>query len=117
MTDNQLKGIMSKKSDNWATPISFKNRIRYTLDPCPLNHDIEKWDGLEISWFDEIVFCNPPYSQLSIWVDKIIYELDNGCLQVKLLVPSRTDTKWFHKLVDSGYLVKITFIQDRLRFK
>ena len=113
MTELQLKGIMSKKSDHWKTPKQLKNRIRYDKDICPL---YSKKDNLKIDWpKDKIIFCNPPYSQIKIWIDKIICEVKEGAY-VKLLIPARTDTKYFHKLMNSGCVSKILFFEGRLKF-
>lgn len=113
MTDLQLKGIMSKKSDHWATPKQLLNRIEYDIDICPL---YSKKDNLLIDWNKEkIIYCNPPYSKIKLWIDKIILEVGNGA-KVKLLIPARTDTKYFHKLIKSGCVKNIYFFEGRLKF-
>ena len=37
-------------NDNWATPDyileDIKKEFGEFFDPCPLNHDLNKWDGL-----------------------------------------------------------------------
>ena len=52
-------------SNNWQTPEYFyedlNKEFNFNFDPCPLNHDITKWDGLQIEW-KERNFINPPYS-------------------------------------------------------
>jgi site-specific DNA-methyltransferase (adenine-specific) len=112
MTKKSINAIMSSKSVHWATPIQLLKRIDYDLDPCPLN---SQFDGLKISWKNKNVFCNPPYSDISIWVDKVIHE-SKKVKDVKFLVPARTDTRWFHKLVESGVVYKIIFFKGRLKF-
>lgn len=41
--------LLSKKSDNWATPEILYNYYKEKgyFDPCPLNSD---FDGLKIKW-------------------------------------------------------------------
>ena len=113
MTELQIKGIMSKKSDHWATPKQLLKRIKYDIDICPL---YSQKDNLNINWSrDKIIYCNPPYSKIKIWIDKIIEECFNGSY-VKLLIPARTDTQYFHKLMLSGCVGKITFFKGRLKF-
>ena len=38
--------------DDWATPpevyAKLNEEFDFTFDPCPYQHDIEKWDGLEV---------------------------------------------------------------------
>lgn len=103
--------LFSKKSDDWQTPKYIYNEYisKGYFDPCPFHSN---FDGLYIEW-KEKNFVNPPYSDIKKWVDKCIYEFNKG-KDVILLVPSRTDTKWFRKLVDFG--VDITFITGRLHF-
>ena len=44
-------------SDNWATPAYvydvLNQEFNFNFDPCPLNHDTSKWDGLEVEWGGE----------------------------------------------------------------
>lgn len=101
---NKLKGCMMHQSDLWETPKEiykfYCEGLEY-FDPCPKN---PTFDGLEIDWKRQN-FVNPPYSQIAKWVDKAIEESNAGCETV-LLVPARTDTKWFHKLMDRGCTFK-----------
>ena len=103
--------LFSKQSDNWKTPYNiYKNYIDNDyFDPCPLNSE---FDGLEIEW-KEKNFVNPPYSKIKKFVDKSIEESKKGKMVV-LLIPARTDTKWFRKLVDYGCYIE--FVTGRLHF-
>lgn len=59
------------------------------------------------------MFCNPPYGRkIGKWVQKG-YEEANGGALVVMLLPARTDTKWFHDYCLRG---EIRFIKGRLRF-
>ena len=74
----------------------------------------KKIDGLKQSWKGHNVFMNPPYSkEISKWIEKAYKESlqENTC--VVCLIPSRTDTKWWHDYVMKG---EITFIRGRLKF-
>ena len=105
------KVLFSRKSDNWATPkvmYEFYVRNGY-FDPCPLNSD---FNGLNIEW-EFKNFVNPPYSKIKEFVNKSIEEHKKG-KEVILLIPARTDTKYFRKLVDYG--CDIVFITGRLHF-
>ncbi len=41
-------------SDNWATPKDFYDKLnkefKFDFDPCPLNHNLSEWNGLEVNW-------------------------------------------------------------------
>jgi hypothetical protein len=61
-----MKNRNLKNSDNWKTPDELyqvlDKEFHFVFDPCPLNHNINIWDGLKISWEDSN-FINPPYSR------------------------------------------------------
>uniref|UniRef100_A0AAT9JAK8 ORF28 n=1 Tax=Nitrosopumilaceae spindle-shaped virus TaxID=3065433 RepID=A0AAT9JAK8_9VIRU len=105
------------KSDIHVTPDVVFDKIetiwgyqKYQLfDPCPLN---PQWDGLNIEW-KKINYINPPYTLLKEFVSKAISESDRGGISIMLL-PSKTDQKWFHLLYGK---YEIHFIQGRLKFK
>lgn len=102
----------SSLTDHWSTPKSIYNTLNsefsFQDDPCPLNGN----GGLTREWISP-VFCNPPYSKIKVWVEKAYNESQKGKIVV-LLIPSRTDTHWWH-----DYIMKakeIRFIKGRLRF-
>lgn len=119
--------MFSSKTDQWATPKKFfdelNNEFHFTLDPCAdeLNHKCSRYftkeqDGLLQSWSNEVVFCNPPYGrELQWWVKKCFDEVYSGeCRCSVMLIPARTDTKWFHKYIYKK--AEIRFIKGRLKF-
>ena len=79
-------------------------------DPCPLHC---KENNLEKFYCQENLFINPPFSQISQWVDMAIQCAIRGC-KVWLLMPARTDTKYFKKLAD--FRCTIWFFTGRLHF-
>lgn len=107
------KLMLSKKSDDWTTPIDFFKKLddefHFTDDPCPLHAS----DGLLRDW-GEIVFCNPPYSNIKGFVAKALIELKKNTKIVVFLIPSRTDTKIFHEILVP--YSEIRFIKGRLKF-
>lgn len=103
-----------KYSDHWSTPKEiydyYINTLNY-LDPCKLyddGTDIQRYD------FQENMFINPPYSNISEWVEFAINNSYYNDTHVVLLIPSRTDTKYFHRLLNYG--VTLDFIKGRLKF-
>lgn len=120
------KGLMSSNTDEWATPKLFfeelNNKYHFTLDPCATdeNHKCnyyftKKQDGLKQSWGGQRVFCNPPYGrEISKWVEKAYNENKNNNVFVVMLVPARTDTRWFHDYIYNKHEIK--FIKGRLKF-
>ena len=104
--------LFSSQTDEWRTPESvykaLDSEFRFNDDPCPPHG---QW-GLERAWGTR-TFCNPPYSQIAQWVKKAYDETPAGKLIV-LLIPSRTDTRWWHDYVMQA--TEIRFIKGRLKF-
>lgn len=104
----------SSANDFWKTPIDVYEKLNqefnFDFDPCPVD---PKFDGLTIDW-GNINFVNPPYSKMKEWCDKAYKEYKKGKVVV-MLIPSRTDTKYWH-----NYIMKakeIRFIKGRLKFQ
>jgi len=107
------KVMFSKKSDLWTTPKDIYEGFidKGYFDPCPVN---PQFDGLKITW-EKLCYVNPPYSQIRVWLEKAISEVEKGnCRKAVFLVPARVDTKWFHELVYNKF--NIQFIKGRLKF-
>ena len=119
-------GMMSSKSDEWTTPLELFNKLNrsfwFTLDAAATDANAlcgkyftKKDDGLAKSWEGERVWCNPPYSQIKLWAEKFAEEVD-GCGPecIVMLVPARTDTRWFRLLREAAD--KMVYITGRLKF-
>lgn len=116
--------MFSSKSDLWSTPDDFfaelDKEFHFTLDVCATadnakcdDYYTEAMDGLSLKW-DGIVWCNPPYGRnINKWIKKAINAALGGATVVMLL-PARTDTKWFHELVYRR--AEIRFVRGRLKF-
>lgn len=107
--------VFSRKTDEWATPKEFFENLdrefKFTLDPCPLGAE---FDGLEIPWIGR-VFVNPPYSKIKPFVARGAKAIEDGEADVVVyLVPSRTDTAWFHEFAYGR--AELRFIRGRLKF-
>lgn len=121
------KGLFTSNSEEWATPQTFFDELNkefgFTLDACatPQNAKCARYftkeiDGLSQSWSGEKVFCNPPYGRdISKWVAKAYSEtLSGGVKIVVMLMPTRTDTAYFHDYIYQKHEVR--FIRGRLHF-
>lgn len=118
--------LLSSKTVEWETPLAFYNQLNdefhFTLDPCATeeNHKCKRFytkeqDGLLQSWENEVVFCNPPYGrEIYKWVKKASEESRNNNALVVMLIPARTDTKWFHEYIYNK--IDIRFLPGRLKF-
>jgi len=107
-------------SDNWKTPDYLYNELNsefnFDFDPCPFNHNIELWSGLDIEW-KQRNFINPPYSRKlkEAFILKAIQESEKGKLCVMLL-PVSTSTKIFHDHILPNKK-EIRFIRGRVKFQ
>ncbi len=106
--------MFSAASDHWSTPAETYNALdaefNFSFDPCPLG---AAFDGLAVKW-GRRVFCNPPYSNIKGFCKKATEELNKKTELVVFLVPSRTDTAWFHDYILGR--AEIRFIRGRLKF-
>lgn len=110
MTFNKV--MFSSAHDNWSTPGDVYDVLHkefgFTDDPCPLGGT----GGLDRRWGSR-TFVNPPYSEIKDWVKKGYEESLLGGVVV-MLIPSRTDTRWWHEYVMKAK--EIRFIKGRLKF-
>lgn len=116
--------MFSSKTDKWATPQDFFDEINrefgFSLDVCALPENAKttryytpEQDGLTQPW-EGVVWCNPPYGrQIGKWVERAALAAKSGAVVVMLL-PARTDTKWFHEYIYGK--AEIRFVRGRLRF-
>ena len=109
--------------DLWQTPKSLFRRLNweflFTADICASHENklhpvyyTEDQDALTSPWFN-VNWCNPPYSDVTPWVDKAIEQYQQG-KTIVMLVPSDTSVKWFKKAYDSCNEVR--FISGRISF-
>lgn len=122
-----LKGLFLSKNMEWETPQSFfnelNNEFHFTLDCCALPHNAKcerfftpEEDGLSQDWEGERVFCNPPYGRtIYNWIHKCSIESKKPNTLVVALIPSRTDTKYFHEFIYKK-AKEIRFVKGRLKF-
>lgn len=118
--------MFSSKTDLWATPQDFFNRLNdefcFDVDVCasPENAKCDifftkEQDGLSQSWGKNICWCNPPYGrEIGKWVKKAYISSEDEDSTVVMLLPARTDTKWFHEYIYNKS--EIRFIKGRLKF-
>ena len=114
----------SSKNHNAETPRCLYEELdtefHFQLDPCCVLETAKcsrfytlEVDGLTQEWSPCRVFMNPPYGrEIGKWMEKAYKESLKGALVV-CLVPSRTDTKWWHDYAMKG---EIRFLRGRLKF-
>lgn len=112
--------------DLWQTPKSLFDTLdkefNFNCDVACSEHNKlvdQHWldindDALNFSTeWGSVNWCNPPYSNISPWVEKAILEHRKGKTTV-MLVPADTSVKWFKRAYNSCNEVR--FISGRLSF-
>lgn len=120
----QSKNVhFSSATDLWSTPKDFYDKLNevhhFTLDVCATkeNAKCDRYytkaeDGLSQPWAG-VCWMNPPYGrEIKAWMQKA-YESSLRGAKVVCLVPSRTDTAWWHDYAIRG---EVTFLRGRLKF-
>ena len=116
--------------DSRFTPADFMSHIHAAfgevdLDPCA--HRLspvvarrrilldEGGDGLVDGWSGRLVFVNPPFSELTRWLERAHGEWRAGKVEtVVCLVPVRTDSALFHDRLSAD--ADIFLLRGRVRF-
>ena len=118
--------MFSNINNAWCTPQSFFDELdkefHFTLDPCATEKSAKcnKFytaieDGLKQDWGGQTVFVNPPYGrQIGKWIEKCYWESKKQNTIVVVLMPARTDTRYFHDYILP--YAEIRFIKGRLTF-
>lgn len=132
---SDLSVHFSSDSSEWETPPELFNPLNeefhFDLDVCATDNNSKcgnsyfSWaqDGLLQSWENGTYwYCNPPYGRGIVkWVKKATIECLRGNPGVMLL-PARTDTKWFsyiwsHKTHrPRKWIAQIRFLKGRVKF-
>ena len=119
--------MFSSKTGEWSTPQDFFDKLNwrfgpFDLDPCANAANTkctaffsEDDDGLQKDWGGHTAFVNPPYGRgLDKWIAKGYQESLKENTKVVMLVPARTDTKYWHKYVMLAS--ELYFVKGRLKF-
>lgn len=119
--------MFSSKTDLWETPQDLFDELNdefgFDIDVCatPENAKCEKYytkenNGLDQPWYG-VVWCNPPYGrEIGKWVRKAYETNFRENNYIVMLLPARTDTKWFHEYIYKNKRVEIRFLKGRLKF-
>lgn len=128
-------GLFASTKDDWGTPPDLYSRLDaefgFQLDAAAWDWNAKApvWltvfdDALSLDWkwvckevldVPPVVWLNPPYGDaIGSFMDKAYFEGSKG-VTVVCLVPSRTDTAWWHNTVMHSREIRL--IRGRLRFE
>lgn len=114
---NDKKALFTSNKEEWWSPSKVMSLVyRFfghegiDIDPCSNSSDPSEAnisarthfskadDGLSLEW-NGTVYMNPPYGrEVSKWVNKAISEFDKYGKDIVMLLPNRSETKWFKPL-------------------
>jgi len=126
MRKHDMETLFSSKSLEWSTPHSFFQELdkefSFDLDPCAQSHNAvcSKYftpedDGLIQDWSGHTAFVNPPYGRaIGLWVKKAYQSAQAKGTTVVMLIPARTDTRYWHDYVMKADEIRL--IKGRLKF-
>lgn len=130
--------MFSSRTDDWSTPQALFDELNeefsFETDVCATAENTKcsiyippELDGLAASWgpffnLRNVLWCNPPYGRgIGKWVQKAsetvakVHPVAGSCVVVMLL-PARTDTRWFHDYIYKKPNVEVRFLKGRLKF-
>lgn len=97
------------RHQDWQTPLSLfrplHEEYHFTLDGAAEDHNAlltaASTPENPIAWEGHRVFCNPPWSSIPPFIEQA-----PGADLAVLLVPARTNSKWFHRALELGATVR-----------
>ncbi len=112
--------VYSNNTGIWETPQAFFDSLdeefHFDIDVCALPQNAKckrfytPFHGLVQPW-KGVCWCNPPYGR---GVEKWVRKAAESDATIVMLLPARTDTKWFHEYIYGK--AEVRFIKGRLKF-
>jgi phage N-6-adenine-methyltransferase len=117
--------VATPKSDEWETPdwlfraLDAEFGLDYDAAASESNNKCPNWTAdicaanlrLDEYFPNWRVFCNPPYSNIQLFVNVLLARPGFSIM----LLPVRTDSDWFHQLKESQR-VQLRFFRKRIAF-
>lgn len=95
----------------------------FNLDVCCTDENIPALryykngdkDGLKEEWSD-FSWCNPPFNECRKWIEKAYKENKENGVKIAMLIPVRTETKYWHDYILFNPNVKIEWLRKGYKF-
>lgn len=126
MTRAENHQVIVGENDEWSTPqllvdeICEKYNIHPIYDVCTTTqntkfdlHFTPENNALSQEWDDDF-FMNPPYSQITLWMQKAYEQHLKYDVNALILVFAKTDTQWWHNYIENK--AEVHFQKGRIRF-
>lgn len=72
-------------------------------------------DGLKYPWMN-FSWCNPPYNECKKWIEKAYKENKERDKICVMLIPARTETKYWHEYILTNPRCQIQFLKKGYKF-
>ena len=107
-----IKGCLLHTHDDWKTPKKLYDFLMDNgwIDCFPYQSQFNEFEN---EYYGVKLFINPPFSKMKE-VTKWIIE-QSRVNKILLLIPARTDTKYFHELIEKCHPF-IFFVKGRLHY-
>ena len=92
-----IEACLTHKSDDWQTPKELYDPLMKMGYRDTFKYQSEE-NELENNYYNEKLFINPPFSKMKQVTEWIKQQYINNN-EIILLIPARTDTKYFHELL------------------
>lgn len=127
MTDFGGSNTPIEHKDRWRTPDNIFHALDaefgFYLDAAAEKENAlcahyltEKANALSCDWTSYgTIFCNPPYSNITPWIQKAEEQCKKQCQPVVMLLPADISTGWFSRALHSADEIRL-IIDGRLSF-
>lgn len=118
-----------KENDYKTPPVLYQKALdrwgikKFSIDTCCSDEHIParayymggEYDGLKLEW-DGFCWCNPPYNECKKWIEKAYNEQRKNGVKIAMLIPVRTETKYWHDFILFNSRVKIEWLRKGYKF-
>ena len=124
-----MKYNYTRSKNDYMTPVELLNRALNTkqkeffdLDVCCTRENVPavhyykqgETDGLKEPW-KKLNWCNPPFDESAKWIKKAYLEQQEG-KETVMLIPVRTEAKYWHEYILYNPKVKIEWLRKGYSF-
>ena len=96
---------------------------KFCIDVCCTDNNIPAFkyfvkginDGLKEVW-NGYCWCNPPFNECKKWIEKAYKENKENGVKIAMLIPVRTETKYWHDYILFNKRVKIQWLRKGYKF-
>lgn len=83
--------------------------------PAIMHYSLPKYNGLIMPWVN-FSWCNPPYNECKKWIEKAYKENKERDIVIVMLLPARTETKYWHDFILNNPNCQIQFLKKGYKF-